>query len=144
LKWENKLVIALLSWVSGIAALNGLLMYFGHINEVRYILSALFLSGASLSVWGYYRFSVGGPTIPALLAVSMVQSVAFALFGVAFLVLAIGYGSAQVVTTDLFIAYILYSIAASVKFYKGVFVVTGRGRGWISRDVHKPFWYRKR
>lgn len=136
--------MALVAWALGVTVLDATLMYLGHINEVRYILSALFLSGASLSVWGYYRFSGGGPTIPALLAVSMAQSAAFALFGVAFLVLALGSGSSSVVSTDLFLVYTLYSVAAAVKFYKGVFVVAGRGKGWISRDIHKPFWHRKR
>ncbi len=140
MKWDRVFLLAYLLWIAGIAGITVLLGWIGLLNESRYVLAALFLAGSLCTVIGYARYMPAGPTMPALLALSIVKSTAFVAMGIAFIVLGLGPGAAVSATVDLLAVYGFFGAAAGAVFFTGVYVLVGAGRGWISAEVYKsPF-----
>lgn len=112
----------------------------GYLEVTRFVLSVMFIGGASLSVIGYLRYVPGGSRIPALLALLFGKSLIFAILGLGFFVVAVGQGGTTNITPSLLLTYSCFAAAGAAMSFTGVYVLVGAGRGWINREVYKYPW----
>lgn len=112
----------------------------GYIEITRYILSFMFTAGALCSAVGYFRYVPQGPTVPALLVLLIEKSFIFFLLGLAFFL--VGNSQSGSVTPNFYLlaTYGIFAAAGAAKFFTGIYVLVGAGKGWLSREVLKnPF-----
>ena len=112
----------------------------GWLDETRFALCAVFLAGAVFSIIGYLRYIPAGAKVPALLVLLVGKSLIFALLGLAFFIIAVGQGGSTNINLSLLLTYSVFGAAGAAKFFTGVYVLVGAGRGWISREVYKFPW----
>jgi hypothetical protein len=143
LNWDRGFLVAYILWALIVPIIACLMAWEGYINLIRYALCVMFFGGALLSTIGYWRYTPPGSTIPALLALLGIKSIAHAMLGLGFLVVAVTQHPTQTVDLALLITYGLFAAAGATQFFTGCYIVIGAGRGWIGRDVYKFPWMSK-
>jgi hypothetical protein len=108
----------------------------GALSFARLGVCICFVAGAALCLVGEALLVPRGPTLPAILALSLGKSAAFLFLGIAFLLLVIG-GSPSPVNAALLLVYAAFGGAAGTCLFTGLYTFFGRGRGWIGLEAFK-------
>lgn len=144
MKVDQLLLVLYVQFVLACTIGAPLLALGGYLQEVRLGLCVMFLGGAILSAIGYWQYIPSGPRVSAFLALLMLKAVAFALLGVAFLVVSLAPDSEVVLTPYMLLTYALFAMAGASKLFTGAFVMLSAKRGWLTLDVYKFPWSKDR
>lgn len=109
----------------------------------RYMAGGACFLGGLLSAIGYLSLYPPGSRVQAFLSINVVKASLFAIFGAAFLILALFSAPSPPYSWTILFFYGANSAAGMMKLCLGLFVIFGAPRKWLDRMIYKWPWSRE-